>query len=578
MIALAELNRMPTVEFVAALGAVFEHSPWVPERITGARPFDSVRELHAAMAAAVLAAEPTLQMALIRAHPELAGRAAIRGELTVESTREQQGAGLASCTATQYARLQDLNAQYGQAFGFPFILAVKGHTPDSVIGELERRVGNAPAEEQRVALEQISRIARFRLADLVSEPAGAQILSMAAELAEFSETSPGLTCTYLTPTHRATAARIRDFMLAAGLEVRIDAVGNVRGVLHAATDGAPRMLTGSHYDTVIDAGLFDGRLGFLLPIVAAGRLRRAEQTLPFDLEIVAFAEEEGVRFKSTFLGSRAFAGRFPPELLDLTDADGASMSDALADAGLDATAIPALALRPGALLGFIEVHIEQGPVLLEEDLPVGVVTAIAGCSRRAFTVTGLAGHAGTVPMNLRRDAAAGAAGMVLAIERYCGSQTDLVGTAGRLNVPGGAINVIPGHCEFSLDLRSGDDSKRIAALVAIEQELGAIATRRNLTLRIEALHDVGSVPCAPDLQDALDASVQRVTGSAARRLASGAGHDAMMIAAIAPVGMLFVRCGNGGISHNPLETLSAEDADVATRVFEDFLLHFKSPS
>lgn len=578
MIALGELNAMSAAEFVAALGAVFEHSPWVPERIAAARPFPGVRELHAAMADAVLAAEPALQMALIRAHPELAGRAAIRGELTMESTREQQGAGLASCTPMQYARLQELNTQYGRLFGFPFILAVKGHTPDSVIRELERRVGNAPAEERRVALEQISRIARFRLADLVSEPAGAQILSMAAELAEFSETSPGLTCTYLTPTHRATAARIRDFMLAAGLEVRIDAVGNVRGVLRAATDDAPRLLTGSHYDTVIDAGLFDGRLGFLLPIVAAGRLRRSGRTLPFDLEIVAFAEEEGVRFKSTFLGSRAIAGRFPPELLELTDADGISMSTALAEAGLDTAAIPALAVGHGALLGFVEVHIEQGPVLLEEDLPCGVVTAIAGCSRRAFTVTGVAGHAGTVPMNLRRDAAAGAAEMVLAIERYCGSQTDLVGTAGRLDVPGGAINVIAGHCEFSLDLRSGDDSKRAVALATLERELGAIASRRGLTLGVEALHDVDSVPCAVDLQDALDVSVQRVTGGAARRLASGAGHDAMMIATIAPVGMLFVRCGNGGISHNPLETLSAEDADVATRVFEDFLVHFENAS
>jgi allantoate deiminase/N-carbamoyl-L-amino-acid hydrolase len=578
LIALQTLNELPRAQFIATLGAVFEHSPWVAERVEGLRPFAGVRALHAAMSAAVSEAGVAAQLALIRAHPELAGRAAVRGELTLESTREQRGAGLSACTPAQYARLQSLNDDYRERFGFPFILAVKGHTPDSVIAELARRVGHAPDDERRVALEQISRIARFRLADLVSEPLGAQILDMAAELAGFSERAGGLTCTYLTPTHRATANCIRDLMLAAGLEVRIDAVGNVRGLLPAAGSAGPRLLTGSHYDTVIDAGRFDGRLGILLPIAVAARLRRGGRHLPFDLEVVAFAEEEGVRFRSTFLGSRALAGRFEPELFERRDAQGLSLRAALVEAGLDASAVPELRLDPAGVLGFIEVHIEQGPVLLAEGLAVGVVTAIAGCSRRGIALRGESGHAGTVPMKLRRDAAAGAAEIVLAVESRSGAEADLVGTVGRLEVPGGAINVIAGRCELTLDLRAGEDALRLAALRDIDATVAQIAERRGLTAEVTALHDVGSVVCDRGLQQGLAESVLRVTGQAARHLPSGAGHDAMMMANVAPIGMLFVRCGNGGVSHNPLETLSADDADVAAQVFEDFLVHFEAHS
>jgi beta-ureidopropionase / N-carbamoyl-L-amino-acid hydrolase len=574
MIALDQLNALPADEFIAKLGSIFEHSPWVAERVAPLRPHASLRALHAAMCAAVHRADPDLQMTLIRAHPELAGRAAIRGELTAESTREQQGAGLAACTPVQYARLQQLNSLYHERFRFPFILAVKGHTPHSVIAMLEQRVAHSVSEEQQVALEQICRIARFRLAELVEEPAGPQIIDMAEELATLTE-APGLTCTYLTPVHQATAQRIRDFMLMAGLQVRIDAVGNVIGTLPAATD-APRLLTGSHYDTVIDGGMFDGRLGFLLPIVVAGRLRRAGRTLPCVLEIIAFAEEEGVRFRSTFLGSRALAGQFGTELLALTDSNGITLATAIESAGHDPAAIAGLARDPATMAGFVEVHIEQGPVLLDEQLAVGVVTAIAGCTRWSVQLTGEAGHAGTVPMHLRRDAAAGAAEFVLAVEARCSVETDLVGTVGRLEVPGGAINVIPGRCELTLDLRSGSDARRKAALADLQRELARIASRRKLQLVQRMLHDVASVPCDTAMQAALDAAVQRTTARPARRLPSGAGHDAMMMASITPVGMLFVRCGNGGISHNPRETLTADDSEVAAQIFEDFLLHFSS--
>jgi allantoate deiminase/N-carbamoyl-L-amino-acid hydrolase len=574
MIELDRLNRAAPAEFVAALGAIFEHSPWVAERVAHSRPFLSSIGLHQAMTQTVMQAPAELQRALIRAHPELAGRAAQRGELTAASTGEQRGAGLSACTESQLQRLTALNAQYRAKFDMPFILAVKGHTPDSVIAALTERIAHDAAREHRVALEQICRIARFRLADLIEEPWGEIIIAMLDDLAALSEADDALTCSYLSPAHRATAERIREHMLAAGLSVRTDAVGNVVGVLECAEPGARRVLTGSHYDTVINAGKYDGRLGILLPIVVAGTMRRAGVRLPFALEIIAFAEEEGVRFKSTFLGSRAVAGRFDFKVLDLADARGISLRQALAGAGLDVDAIAAAAHDPRRVACFLEVHIEQGPVLLDAGLAVGVVTSIAGSRRSIVDVTGQSGHAGTVPMGLRRDAAAAAAEMVLAVERRCGEGPGLVGTVGRLEVPGGTINVIPGRCEFSLDIRSSQDDSRDAALRDINAEFQRIAQRRGVAVEVSEVLEAASVPCNAALQEALAASVQRVTAQPARRLPSGAGHDAMMMAGLTDIGMLFVRCGNGGISHHPLETMSSADAGIAARVFEDFLKNF----
>ena len=575
MIPLTQLNALPAHDFVAALATIFEHSPWVPERVAAARPFASGVALHQAMCDAVMQADEPLQLALIRAHPELAGRAAIRGDLTSASSSEQKQAGLASCTPEQYELLQSLNAAYGSRFAFPFVLAVKGHTPQSVIATLQQRMTHEPVAERSVALSEICRIARFRLADLVEETLGEAIIAMAEDLARFSETPGMLSCSYLTPTHLATAARIRDFMLAAGLAVHRDALGNVVGVLSGDGRTTKRLLTGSHYDTVINAGKFDGRLGILLPIAVAGALRRAGTTLPFSLEIIAFAEEEGVRFKSTFLGSRAVAGRFDPQALDSTDGAGISMREALLATGGDPAAIAAIARNPDEVLGFVEVHIEQGPVLLDAGAAVGVVTSIAGNVRRMVTVEGLSGHAGTVPMPLRRDAAAAAAEMVLAVERRCSSEPGLVGTVGTLGVPGGAINVIPGRCDFSTDIRSGRDALRDAAALDLSAEFEKIALRRGVRIGQRTVLEAASVPCSPALQEAWSASVERVTGAGARCLPSGAGHDAMMMASLTDIGMLFVRCGNGGISHHPMEILSAKDADVAAQVFQDFLQHFR---
>lgn len=578
MIALEKLNTLPTREFVLALASVYEHSPWVAERVAGSRPYPSGIALHEAMCGAVMQADESQQLALIRAHPELAGRAAIRGELTSASISEQKGAGLSACTPLEYERLQSLNASYRGRFDFPFVLAVKGHTPQTVIATLERRVTHGRDEECSIALQEICRIARFRLAVLVDEPIGGAIIAMAEDLARFSETPDGLTCSYLTPTHIATAARIRDYMLAAGLTVHGDPVGNVVGVLPGDDTTQRHLLTGSHYDTVVNAGKYDGRLGILLPIAVAGAMRRAGLHLPYPLEIIAFAEEEGVRFKSTFLGSRALAGRFEPDLLRSIDSQGISLRAAMVAAGHDAAAIDAIARDPDQLLGFVEVHIEQGPVLLDAGIPLGVVTGIAGSIRRMLNVQGLSGHAGTVPMALRHDAAAAAAEIVLAVERRCGAEAGLVGTVGKLEVPGGAVNVIPGRCELSMDIRCGRDAVRDAAVADIEAEIEGIARRRGVAIEQRTVLEAAGVPCSAALQDAWSASIERVTGQAAIRLPSGAGHDAMMMACVTDIGMLFVRCGNGGISHHPAETLSADDAAVAARVFQDFLQHFKVPA
>jgi N-carbamoyl-L-amino-acid hydrolase len=578
MITLDQLNFAPIAEFVAALGGIFEHSPWIAERAAQARPFNSRVQLLDAMCAVIDSASELERLTLIRAHPELAGKAAIRNELTRESGREQKGAGLNSCTPAEFARLQVLNKAYSARFGFPFILAVRGHNPASIIREFEERIEHSVADEQAVALHQIGRIGGFRLADTVATHAGAEIMAMIDKLAQHSESSDNLTCSYLSAAHRAAAAQIREWMLAANMSVEIDAIGNVVGRMPCGRAGAKTFITGSHYDTVIDAGRYDGRLGIVLPIVCATQLRQQGEQLPFDLEIVAFADEEGVRYKSTFLGSSAIAGSFDESVLDNVDAQGISMRDALRLAGLDPDAIPQLARDPAQLLGYAEVHIEQGPLLLSENVILGVVTAIAGSVRYSVIITGQAGHAGTVPMGLRRDAAAAAAEVVLAVEKHCSGTPSLVATVGKLKVPNGAINVIPGRCDLTIDLRAADDGVRDAALSKVLSEIESIATRRGVSVDIRKIMSASAAPCAPEMQRKLARSITRVTGKAApRHLLSGAGHDAMKMASVTDIGMLFVRCGNGGISHHPAETMTAEDAEVAARVFIDFLLTLQDP-
>lgn len=408
-------------------------------------------------------------------------------------------------------------------------------------------------------------------------PLGRAIVERAGLLAAHSDQADALTVTYLTPAHRAAAAQIAAWMREAGLQVHVDAVGNVVGRYAAADPGAKTLITGSHFDTVRNGGRFDGRLGILLPIAVIDDLNRRGERLPYHLEVIAFAEEEGVRFKSSFLASSALVGAFDMALLDRADADGVTMRAAMRAAGLpgDEAAIAALARDPARLAGYIEVHIEQGPVLLDRGLPLGVVTSIAGSVRMSATVTGVAGHAGTTPMSMRRDAAAAAAEMILAVERRCSEAATLVGTVGMLGVPNGATNVIPGRCEFSIDIRAGDDATRDAAVDDVVRELNAIARRRGVSLELSQTMRVPCAPCSPRLMDLLERCIARA-GAVPLRLPSGAGHDAMILQRVTDVCMLFVRCGDGGISHNPRETMTVEDADLAARAFLEFLRTFRA--
>jgi beta-ureidopropionase / N-carbamoyl-L-amino-acid hydrolase len=401
---------------------------------------------------------------------------------------------------------------------------------------------------------------------------GQQIMALADRLAHWSEAPDGLTCTYLSAAHRAVAAEIRGWMDQAGLTTAIDVAANVVGRYAADDPNAPTLILASHYDTVRNAGKYDGRLGVLVALVVAGHLRRLDRKLPFHLDVIAFSEEEGVRFSSSFLGSSAVAGRFDPRLLERRDADGVTLAAAMAAAGLDPAGIPALARRREELVGYLEVHIEQGPVLLEEGLPVGIVSAIAGTVRCMVTIAGTAGHAGTVPMTRRHDAAAAAAELVLYVEQRCARAPTLVGTVGQLAVPNGAINIIPGRCELSLDIRAADDSTRDAAVFDVMTEIGRIAAKRGVIIESKEVQRTAAVRCSQRLQSLLADAVTRA-GAKPRYLPSGAGHDAMMFDGITDTAMLFVRCGNGGVSHSPREIITAEDADVAARVILDTVLH-----
>ena len=397
---------------------------------------------------------------------------------------------------------------------------------------------------------------------------GARILDMADRLAQWSEMQGGLTCTYFSKAHQAVAQELRAWMRSAGLQAKIDAVGNVVGRYPSAAPAARTLIIGSHYDTVADAGRYDGRLGILAALIVAEELVRARRQLPFHLEVIGFAEEEGVRFSAPYIGSSAIAGRFNAALLQRSDSSGVSLGAVLHERSVDLTTVERLARSPQSLRGYLEVHIEQGPQLLQRDLPLGIVTSIAGVVRCRIAIEGVAGHAGTVPMALRHDAAAAAAEIVLAVERRCAAVPGLIGTVGQIGVPHGLINVIPGRCEFSLDVRATDDATRDAAIADIRAAIEESTKRRGVTAAITEIARHPAVLCAPAMQQAFAHAVARA-GITPFYLASGAGHDAEQFAGVTDIGMLFVRCGNGGISHNPLETITADDADIAARVLLD---------
>jgi allantoate deiminase len=331
-------------------------------------------------------------------------------------------------------------------------------------------------------------------------------------------------------------------------------------------------MLGSHLDTVRDAGKYDGMLGVIAAIECVHLLHSQKKRLPFAIEVVGFGDEEGVRFGTTLLGSRAVAGIFDRSILSAVDSQGTTLEKAMLSFGLDPAGIQGVARRKGEVLAYAELHIEQGPVLEAEGLPVGVVTAINGFSRVKIALSGVAGHAGTVPMHLRRDALAAAAECVLAVERAAKSDPELVATVGRIEASPGAINVIPGQVVFTVDVRAPRDQLRNATVAAICSEVEEIGGKRNIQVKIEKLQEFGVTTCSEWLMAQMDRAVA-AQNLRARRLPSGAGHDGMAIKAIADVAMLFVRC-KGGISHNPAESITEEDAATGARVLFDFIKNF----
>ncbi|MDB5915016.1 MAG: N-carbamoyl-L-amino-acid hydrolase-like protein, partial [Ramlibacter sp.] len=537
-----------------------------------------------AMADIVRNAGAQRQLTLLRAHPELAGKAMVAKSLTSESTREQQLSGLTNCTPQEFARLQQLNADYNARFGFPFILAVRGPrgtglNRQQVIETFTRRLQNHPEFEQAEALRNVHRVVELRLNDKFGcEPAlGNLVWDWQEQLAQHSD--PGyrekgqLTVTYLTDAHRAAARQIAEGMRECGFdEVAIDAVGNVVGKYRAASPEGKWLLTGSHYDTVRNGGKYDGRLGIFTPMACVRELARAGRRLPFGIEVVAFAEEEGQRYKATFLGSGSLIGQFNPAWLEQQDASGISMRDAMRNAGLPASieAIAALKRDPARYLGFVEVHIEQGPVLNELDIPLGIVTSINGGVRYTCEVNGMASHAGTTPMNRRRDAAVAVAELALFVEQRATRDGNSVGTIGILEVPNGSTNVVPGRCVFTLDLRAPNDPQRDAMVADVLARLQEICARRGLSHTIEQTMRAAAAPSAPQWQRRWEGAVDAL-GVPLYRMPSGAGHDAMKLHEVMPQAMLFVRGQNSGISHNPLESTTSDDIDLGVLAFRHLL-------
>lgn len=584
MLDLATLNTASQQHFTDALDGVYEHSPWIAERTWAARPFATLAALKHALVLTVRQASRDEQLGLIRAHPELAGKAAIAGDLTAESTSEQARAGLAHCTPEEFARINTLNADYSARFGWPFILAVRGPrgtglTRGQIIAALERRLHHPADVEFAESLRQIHRIAEMRLRDkFATEPVqGELVWDWCEQLARHSE--PGwaekgeLTVTYLTDAHRACISDIAAWMRDCGFDsVESDAVGNVVGIYHGTDPAAPRLLTGSHFDTVRNAGKYDGRIGIFVPMTCVRALHRAGRRLPFGIEVVAFSEEEGQRYQAAFLGSGALTGDFHPAWLEQRDRNDVSMRDVMREAGLPGTmdAIATLRRNPKRYLGFIEVHIEQGPVLHALDLPLGIVTSINASVRFLGEIVGMASHAGTTPMNARRDAACAAAELALYLERRAAEDGDSVATMGLLQVPGGSINVVPGRCTFSLDLRAPTDARRHRLQADVLAELNTICQRRGVQHTVEETMRELAAPSAPALQQRWERAVASL-GLPLHHLPSGAGHDAMKLHTVMPQAMLFVRGENFGISHNPLESSTADDLDLACAAFQYFL-------
>ena len=579
---LQKLNAATSADAVVMLAGLYEHSPWIAERAVAQRPFKSIAQLKYCMTQVLAAAEREEQLNLIRAHPELAGKAMQSNSLSRESSNEQNKAGLTQCTAVELQKIATLNKSYAEKFGFPFILAVRGArgtglSKAQILATFERRLHNHPEFELQECLRQIHRIVEIRLNDKfnVIPSSGNDVWDWQEQLSQHTDVGYAekqqLTVTYLTDAHRACAKDISQTMHDCGFDdVSIDAVGNVVGRYHATTTNAKSLLTGSHYDTVRNGGKYDGRLGIFVPMACVRELKRQGKRLPFHIEVVGFAEEEGQRYKATFLGSSALIGEFNQTWLDQLDSDGVSMREAMKIAGLNIADIPKLKRHADDYLGFVEVHIEQGPVLTELNIPLGIVTSINGSVRYACEVIGTACHAGTTPMNRRSDAAAAVAELILFAEQRAAQDEDSVATVGQLNVPNGSTNVVPGRCQFTLDMRAPNDGQRDALVSDIVSQFKAICERRQVRYTLEETMRAAAAPSATAWQQHWEQAVDSL-GVPVYRMPSGAGHDAMKLHEVMPQAMLFVRGENSGISHNPLESTTSDDMQLAIEAFSNLI-------
>ena len=402
--------------------------------------------------------------------------------------------------------------------------------------------------------------------------AGRRLMARLDAFAAFSDEPRRLTRLFLSDAHRRAAEAFIGWCGEAGLEARIDAAGNVVARYEGRRAGAPALMLGSHIDTVRDAGRYDGNYGALAALAVVETLAERGERLDHAIEIVAFGDEEGVRFRTTLTGSRALAGTYPEDALDQRDSSGVSMREALKAFGGDPER--AGSIRRTGVAAFVEAHIEQGPILEAEGLPLGIVTAINGATRLEVGVDGVAGHAGATPMRLRRDALTAAAEMALAIEARASSEADLVATVGRFDVWPDATNVIPGHVQFSIDIRSPDDARRAAALADLEARITAIAASRGVRVSIAKPHDANAFACDPSIIADLKKAVEAI-GVPPRLLPSGAGHDSMVMGKLCRAGMLFVRC-KGGVSHNPLESITVEDCALGLKALTRFVRDFQA--
>ncbi|AWB33126.1 hydantoinase/carbamoylase family amidase [Orrella marina] len=490
----------------------------------------------------------------------------------LNATFEQQEAILKTQMATPLpAALAQSAERYVQQFGWPHLVALAGPrragmTHETLASQLERRLAHPVDHERRVSVQEVLRTLEIAFDPLLNtEPVvGDRLWDWHEDLTRHSDQEGALTVTFMTAAHQQVALDLADRMSQCGCdEVHIDDLGNVVGVYHGQDPEAPRLLTGSHYDTVRNGGRYDGRLGILLPLACIDVMHQQGIRPARGIEVIGFSEEEGQRFAATFLASGAVTGKFNYDWLDQTDANGISMREAIEAAGHNIEGIASIKRDPARYRGFVEVHIEQGPVLNNKGLSLGVVTSINGGVRFKGQIKGLAGHAGTTPMIQRQDAACAAARIILLAQQCALAHPGSVATVGMLQVPNGSINVIPGLCEFSLDVRAPTDAQRDTVIAAIVKGIREIEASESVCVILNETMRVAAAPSDPAMQQHWDNAV-RSLGLQPFELPSGAGHDAMKLATVMPQAMLFVRGENNGISHNPLESTTSHDMELAT--------------